>query len=458
MIGSDRPRPHGLVPLVAVSAVVVLVAFGFGSGWWLPNVHNGLLALAFASIGCYVLHQRPRHREGLLFMATGVVEAVLFFGRQTGHGDHADANVWWGWLGVWPLVIALALTTFSVMCFPDGRLPSRSWRWVAVVVVVITAACATLSAVWPVEYESAGLTLGHPITGSAPAAVSALWSAIAHPAYVGLQILWVVALTFRWRTANGQVRRQLTWLLSAAAVSVTALIAGLVIAGSPRVGLLSAALLPLTAGWAIVHGQYAAAYAALSWLSRAQAHPTDLPAHVARATAEAFAADGATLWMGKPEAMHPMGVWPQTAAVVGPTDLTTMTAVPGRLVRVISRDGAVTGALTIDRSGAPGLSRAQARLFDDLAAQAFLVIQNLGLAELIEGQRRAGHLDGLRPREQQVLELMARGLSNAAICAELHLSVKTVEPIVSGIFTKLELHTDAASNRRVLAVLAFLRA
>lgn len=76
---------------------------------------------------------------------------------------------------------------------------------------------------------------------------------------------------------------------------------------------------------------------------------------------------------------------------------------------------------------------------------------------MIAQQRRTGALDGLRPREQQVLELMARGLSNAAICAELHLSIKTVEPIVSGIFDKLELHADATSNRRVLAVLAYLR-
>jgi DNA-binding NarL/FixJ family response regulator len=52
---------------------------------------------------------------------------------------------------------------------------------------------------------------------------------------------------------------------------------------------------------------------------------------------------------------------------------------------------------------------------------------------------------------------MARGRSNAAICAELHLSIKTVEPVVSTIFTKLGLHNDAASNRRVLAVLAYLR-
>ncbi|MCW2604130.1 MAG: two component transcriptional regulator, LuxR family, partial [Pseudonocardiales bacterium] len=56
-----------------------------------------------------------------------------------------------------------------------------------------------------------------------------------------------------------------------------------------------------------------------------------------------------------------------------------------------------------------------------------------------------------------VLELIARGLSNSAICGELHLSIKTVEPIVSAIFAKLGLHADAASNRRVLAALAYLR-
>ncbi len=52
---------------------------------------------------------------------------------------------------------------------------------------------------------------------------------------------------------------------------------------------------------------------------------------------------------------------------------------------------------------------------------------------------------------------MARGLTNRAICDELFLSIKTVEPIVSAIFAKLDLQPDAGSNRRVLAVLAYLR-
>ena len=85
------------------------------------------------------------------------------------------------------------------------------------------------------------------------------------------------------------------------------------------------------------------------------------------------------------------------------------------------------------------------------------MIDHLSVSDVIARQRQAGHLQGLSQRERQVLELMARGLSNAAICEELHLSIKTVEPVVSTIFTKLGLHPDAASNRRVLAVLAFIR-
>ena len=119
--------------------------------------------------------------------------------------------------------------------------------------------------------------------------------------------------------------------------------------------------------------------------------------------------------------------------------------------------GTVVGALSIDRPQADALSLAQTKLFDDLAAQAALVLDHLNLSDLIARQRQAGHLDGLSAREREVLELMARGLSNAAICEELHLSIKTVEPVVSTIFTKLGLHADAASNRRVLAVLAYVR-
>ncbi len=71
--------------------------------------------------------------------------------------------------------------------------------------------------------------------------------------------------------------------------------------------------------------------------------------------------------------------------------------------------------------------------------------------------RDDGRLVGLTGREADVLELMARGLSNSAICRELHLSIKTVEPVISSIFAKLGLEADSTTNRRVLAVVAYLR-
>lgn len=390
-------------------------------------------------------------------MGAGVVEGVMFLGRQLGHSAAAEASPWWGWLGVWPLVVALALTTFAVICFPDGRLPSRRWRPVAAVIVALTLLCATLSAIWPVGYASVGVVTPHPLNSTAPALVAGIWSAVAHPTYFGFQVLWVLALVARWRSSDGLVRRQLAWLVTAAAVSLTSLVVGLAIWHTPVPGLITAALIPVAAGWAIVHGQHVAAYDALTWLSRTGPRSEDLPTDIASAAAQAMAGTGARLWMGTGGDLHAVGVWPETGEDVPTTSITALLDSADLHVRVVESRGATIGALTVDRSATDRLSLAEARLFGDLAAQAALVIDHLTVSDVITRQRQAGHLEGLSQRERQVLELMARGLSNAAICDELHLSIKTVEPVVSTIFTKLELHPDATSNRRVLAVLAFVR-
>jgi DNA-binding CsgD family transcriptional regulator len=237
---------------------------------------------------------------------------------------------------------------------------------------------------------------------------------------------------------------------------VTALVIGLAASGSPQAGLLSATLVPIAAGWAIVHGQHVIAYSALSWLSRSAADVADLPTDLARTVAEALSAPGATLWMGRDE-MHAVGVWPETDDEIAPLSPDELSGSARAHTRVVRGRGAVVGALSVARARTDHLSLAENRLFEDLAAQASLVIDHLGLADVIARQRQGGRLDGFTPREREVLELMARGRSNAAICEELHLSIKTVEPVVSTIFTKLGLHSDAANNRRVLAVLAYLR-
>jgi DNA-binding NarL/FixJ family response regulator len=70
----------------------------------------------------------------------------------------------------------------------------------------------------------------------------------------------------------------------------------------------------------------------------------------------------------------------------------------------------------------------------------------------------ADPLEELTPREHEVLELIAKGLSNKAIRERLYISPKTLERHICHIFTKLELHgPDAGYNPRVLAVLTWRR-
>jgi len=71
--------------------------------------------------------------------------------------------------------------------------------------------------------------------------------------------------------------------------------------------------------------------------------------------------------------------------------------------------------------------------------------------------RRVDPLAALTPREKEVMALMAEGRSNGAIAAQLVVSAGAVEKHISNIFAKIGLPELDADNRRVLAVLTWLR-
>jgi DNA-binding NarL/FixJ family response regulator/class 3 adenylate cyclase len=86
-----------------------------------------------------------------------------------------------------------------------------------------------------------------------------------------------------------------------------------------------------------------------------------------------------------------------------------------------------------------------------------MVVDPLVTEQLLSRRRSDDRISSLSDREGDVLELMAQGLSNQAICHRLFLSPKTVESHVRSIFTKLDLPDDADGNRRVQAVIRWLR-
>ena len=80
------------------------------------------------------------------------------------------------------------------------------------------------------------------------------------------------------------------------------------------------------------------------------------------------------------------------------------------------------------------------------------------VAQLVGRARRDDPLAELTPREREVMELMAEGRSNNAIAAQMIVTERAVEKHVTSIFGKLGLPPAPEDHRRVLAVLAFLRA
>jgi DNA-binding NarL/FixJ family response regulator len=85
------------------------------------------------------------------------------------------------------------------------------------------------------------------------------------------------------------------------------------------------------------------------------------------------------------------------------------------------------------------------------------VIDRAVVDELLADRRHADPVAELTSREQEILALMAEGRSNQGICGALWLSPKTVEAHIRNIFAKLGMAAAVEDNRRVLAVLTYLR-
>jgi DNA-binding NarL/FixJ family response regulator len=140
--------------------------------------------------------------------------------------------------------------------------------------------------------------------------------------------------------------------------------------------------------------------------------------------------------------------------------------IPGTPVLVLSQYVEVSYAedLLADRRGGVGylLKDRVAEVSEfldalDRVARGATVLDPDVVAQLLVRRRRDDPLRTLTPREREVLGLMAEGRSNTAIARQLVVSEGAVEKHVRNVFAKLDLIPDDEQNRRVLAVLAYLR-
>lgn len=129
---------------------------------------------------------------------------------------------------------------------------------------------------------------------------------------------------------------------------------------------------------------------------------------------------------------------------------------PAYLQRLLSTGSARRGYLLKDRLATPG----------ELVTAIELVHRGGSfvdptVVELLVAQQRvemSSPLSRLTVRETEILAAVATGKSNTAIGEALFISQRAVEKHINSIFAKLDLAEDPDANRRVRAVLLFLRA
>jgi two-component system NarL family sensor kinase len=247
--------------LLSVSSAVLgwaLVALNGRSVW--ANLTPALAALPFPIVGALVARRHPDNPIGWILLVIGLSEGLSL----------AIAEYAWGalivrpgslplgeelaWAASWTWVPgAVLLFTFLLLLFPDGRLPSRRWRPVVWLVMILLAVITVTSALtWPHR----GPWLLDPKLAPPDLGWVDLLGGMAFTTLIAVCVpASVASLVVRFHRSTQIERQQIKWFVYAAILTVLLFLAQVVlVSGSPWTEILGVPmvlLIPAAAGIAI---------------------------------------------------------------------------------------------------------------------------------------------------------------------------------------------------------------
>jgi two-component system, NarL family, sensor kinase len=188
-----------------------------------------LAFLAWVVVGTVIVVRRPDNRIGWILCAAGSLVLVGGFAAEyavsalLGGWSALPAGRALAWVAPWTTVLGLGLFFYLLLLFPDGRLPSRRWRWLARLYAAALAAGIVALAFRPGVFLPTLRGLGplrNPLRLPAAAPVLDPVNATSRVLISVLYLAAVGALLLRLRRARGIERAQLKWVAYAAAVLI----------------------------------------------------------------------------------------------------------------------------------------------------------------------------------------------------------------------------------------------
>ena len=220
------------IALVSVAVIVYGQTQNQQSDGWLVDA-MGLLAIASPSVvGAYLVWRLPENLVGLILAGFGLTFALGVMGEGVSAAGGPLAG-WSAWLGIWLWAASLVLLlVFLPLFFPDGRLPSARYRWVAP--ATLTGLGLFIFGNAFVESVTVG-TASDPTTIVLPISFPRLSPFFEPAAVVGMALVLVAvgAALFgavqRYRRSVGIERQQIRVFAAALAVAVTAIVLNMVL-------------------------------------------------------------------------------------------------------------------------------------------------------------------------------------------------------------------------------------
>ncbi|MFN2568595.1 MAG: hypothetical protein ABR564_03215, partial [Candidatus Dormibacteria bacterium] len=199
-----------------LTLTLVALALLLGSEVYSPSLG---MAATVGALAALLSWRRPDHLMSWIFLFIAFTQALVEFAGSYAnyalvrHPGSLPSGDFFAWIYTWMWMPGLGVTaTFMLLLFPDGRLPSRRWRWVARGAGLALLICVFTTAVWTWPLRGVRLLSS---TGPPTAAV-AIAMLITIPVLALCMVAGIASVALRYRRARGDEREQLKWITFAA--------------------------------------------------------------------------------------------------------------------------------------------------------------------------------------------------------------------------------------------------
>ncbi len=219
-----------------------------------------LMPATFTGMGSLIVWHQPRNTVGWIVLLSGPLAAtglatdgwaLRSFARAAGPLPLGTFAAWVANLILGSHLIFLVIGLLMLL-FPDGRLPSRRWRWLLWYGGLVYGVLAVTAALWSVDVT--GIFPHHALPSLLPGQSAA--QAVALP-FLAIQLTVVAAcaaaLVVRFRRSRGDERQQLKWFACTVTVVIAAVVISIVVVvGNGRYSLVLFSLIPIPIAVAVL--------------------------------------------------------------------------------------------------------------------------------------------------------------------------------------------------------------